>query len=258
MAENENTNLENAPGGKAAGGENHAPMADGNPQGEFDAIPAGTGADGIAAQYAAKPASKGGRPRLDGLQPGSPEARAADAGKPRRRKPASPAGPSVDAPIRDLEPLPSLAPSPGGDHPTPGGPVGSPATAEAGAVPWRAESLTSTVELALGAIQSGRVKKRRARLERANLPPESIAEMGKDLEWPSKAVDILNRAGAQALADGLNHFNVDARFQKYAEIPVALAMIVAHEKAADARVTKILAAAGIKEEKPGAKKPAAV
>jgi hypothetical protein len=124
-------------------------------------------------------------------------------------------------------------------------------------VPWRAESLTSTVELALGAIRAGRVKKRRARLEKAALPPESISEMAKDLDWPEKAVEILNRAGAQALADGLNHFNVDAKFQKYAEIPVALAMIVAHEKAADARVTKILQAAGIVETPPGKSAPKA-
>ncbi len=222
----------------AAGNSAPPPMA---PKPPADA--AGKSAARVPAAPATQPppAKRGGRPRKDGLPPGSPEAEAADKkNDSERHKLARETAAQVAEPAA----LPSaLAPGAGpGAAPAPGGGPLAPGE-DAPPVPWQPETLTGLVDDLLEAAEESRVASYLAKCQEAGLTGKLVKEIESDARFPRVAKALLKNAIPRLAAKWLNRSGISAEYQEEISVLTAVILIVKHDAGTAARLEKLIEAA---------------
>ena len=207
-----------------------APAA-GNPLAEpipAGAAPAPVGNPGAAAPTA-KPAKIGGRPRLDGLEPGSPEAKAADAAK--KNKSGQFARRTVAADLRgDPAPLPAADPALAGLE-NPAGPAAGAENPLPGAdfdpllVNWEAADIEEITEEALKLAEESDKTESVKLATAGRLPADLIRQIEQDAEIPALSKKILLKVLPAFTAKKLNEARISAKNKEPAMIIGALAYL---------------------------------
>jgi len=193
---------------------------------------------------------RGGRPRKDGLIPGSPQAIAADREKDRLRKQRQ-----RDAEFAAREP----AALPGA---VAGQPVATPGAVPVDAgvqgptpVPWDAQMLAPLFEQLLPAVENLSVEQITSRAAKARLPAEIVKEIEGEAKWSKPAKKALEVAGPQATAKWLNRLGISSENQAELVCGTALASILAGHALLLRRLNKLIEVANT-PAKPGQPQPA--
>jgi hypothetical protein len=181
---------------------------------------------------------RGGRPRQDGLTPGSPEAKEADKKRDRERKqPARQEAAKVVPP----PPLPSALAGPAGPGQAPAAP-GSAATPgqSAAPIPWRPETLTGLVDELIDAAEENTVADYLARCNEAGLTEKLTKEIVADARFPKLAKTLLKDAIPRLTAKWMNKTGISAEYQDEVSVLTALILIVKHRTSSDARFEELI------------------
>lgn len=185
---------------------------------------------------------RGGRPRKDGLAPGSPEAIAADREKDRQRKARSRAAQAQAQPAplpsaSQAQAVPSPAPAPAGDPPPLAAPDGS------AFIPWQAGMLEPLFRQLVPAAEQMSVQQITARAEKAHLDKELIADVADSAKWNAMSKKALEASGPQVAAKWLNKMGLSAENQAEVIFGTALASIVAGQVMVIKKLDKLIASA---------------
>jgi len=179
----------------------------------------------------------GGKPRKDGLTPGSPEALAADRKKDADRKKAAR---EVAA---QLKPEPAALPSavPGATS----APVNSAAAAPGSAVdpafvPWQADIIKPLVEDLLEAAEEGRVAQYAAKCKELGDMPKLIKEIQDDAHFPKAAKVLLVTSLPRLAAKWLNKSGISAEYQDELAVATAFLIIIKHDRTMSAKLDKLI------------------
>jgi len=215
------------------------PVAPGSPPGP----PANAAPAVDAAALAAKHGGlKGGRPRKDGLVPGSPEAAEADRQRDIERKRLARANARAVLAV-------SQAPAVPGSPDTGATPAVGPAP-----VPWDAGVLKPIFEQLLPAVEKFHVEKLVAKAARIGAPPDMLKELRQDAAWPGPAKTAVMASGPLCAAKWLNQLGVGAENAPEVILGTALAAIGAHTLMLHAKMDELIKARQAKE--PPANAPA--
>lgn len=171
-----------------------------------------------------------GRPRLDGLVPGSPEAAEADQAKDRERKRVA----AAKARATLLANRQAQAPSPLDSGPPPADHLAL--------VPWEPDSLKPLFAQLLPALQKYATARLVMRAE--SIGPEFAKEVEKDAAWPGPAVVALEASGPQALARVLNRLGLPPENAPEIICATAVAAIAGHYLLLHQKLNRLLAQAG--------------
>lgn len=210
-------------------------MAPGSPPNPPPNPPAAPNAASLAVKFGG---NVGGRPRKDGLVPGSPEALEADRAKARermRRKRALEKTAAVLAQTQSAAPdaPPGLPPAPGDSPaPAPGGP----------GVPWDPGLVKPIFEQLIPACEKYAQGRLVAKAGKLAAPPELIREIERDAAWPAPAKAALVSAGPICAAKWLNQSGIGAENAPEVILGTALATLVAHHLALSAKLDRLIAA----------------
>lgn len=200
----------------------------------------------------------GGRPRKDGLKPGSPEALAADREKDRLRKARSAAAARASAAAANPAPLPAAVP---GSTPPPAPGVGTgpslPPAGVAGPLPWEAGTLKPLFDQLIPAVEVLTVRAVTDRADKARLPVAVVKEIERDAAWNEPAKKAIAVAAPQVAAKWLNKSGLSAENQPELVLGTAVAALLVHQNKVLSRLDKLIAAntaaAKAEEKKPEAK-----
>jgi len=188
---------------------------------------------------------RGGRPRNDGLVPGSPQAIAADREKDRLRKQRQR---DREAAAREPAALPSAVA--GAPVATPGAVPVDPGLQGPAPIPWDAEMLKPLFEQLLPAAESLSVEQITNRAVKARLPADIIEEIETEAKWSKPAKKALEMAGPQATAKWLNRLGISSENQAELVCGTALASILAGHALLLRRLNKLIELANV-PVKPG-------
>lgn len=162
---------------------------------------------------------RGGRKRLDGLVPGSPEAIEADKKKERERK----AKYRAQLKIEDPPALPSALPVVEGAPQTVGLPQGAvPAVVVSGAVPWVASKLGPLFRRLISTAEKVLSYQITSRARKASLPSGLVKEIEIEAKWSDMSKEALQEALPELAAKYLNKTGISAEYQP--EIVAAIAV----------------------------------
>ncbi len=184
----------------------------------------------------------GGRPRKDGLKPGSPEAIAADREKDRLRKARRAA--AEKAVLEASKPLPAATPGQPGAAPSPVPGVATVPSAlagQAGPIPWEATQLRPLFDQLLPAVEALTVRQVVDRAEKAKLPAAVVREVEKDCAWNEASKKALAVSTPQVAAKWLNKSGISAENQPELVMGTAIAGIVVGHTRVFKRLDKIIA-----------------
>ena len=194
----------------------------------------------VAPATASAPKKAGGRPRKDGLPPGSPEADAAnkkydsERHKLARETAATvaepPALPSAFAP--GAGPGPATAPPlsvDGGDQAPP-------------PVPWQAETLTGLVDELIEAAEENRVGSYIAKCAEAGLTPKLCKDIEADAHFPKVAKTLLKHSIPRLAAKWLNRACLSSEWQEEISVLTAIILIVKQQAKVNARFEELIQA----------------
>jgi len=192
---------------------------------------------------------RGGRPRTDGLVPGSPEAIAADRERDRVRKQNKR---DAAGKIAEPPPLPSATTAVVHAPQTPvAGEDAKPVGAPVSFVPWDHQTLKPLFDQLLPTIEDLNVQQLTSRAEKAKLPAEVVKEIGKDARWNSTSRKAVEIAAPQVAAKWLNKAGISAENQPEIVLGTAVVCIVTAQVKLLGRLDKLIAlhAGQEKEEK---------
>ena len=185
---------------------------------------------------------RGGRPRKDGLKPGSEEAKAADRAADAERKRL--------ARERERASQPPLLPAAPGAGPSPAPGATPPEAADVPAVDgapfvgvelWSAEDAAPLATETLEMIETLEVEALRTKIERLSEPV--AREVEKDLAWNKPAKKSIGRGSAALLAKGLNAAGVSKSTGELLNLVPGLALLLAQRRGLHRRLDQLLAAA---------------
>src|SRR5436309_8856098 len=155
-----------------------APVASPAPKAEAPTVPR---ADSAVATVPRFGGLRGGKPRTDGLVPGSAEAAAADRERDARRKRER--RDKVKAP--EPAPLPSITSPVANPVATPvAGEAAQPGAVPVSFVPWDAQTLKPLFDQLIPTVEDLHVDHLTGMAEEAKLPGEIVKEIGRDARWP--------------------------------------------------------------------------
>jgi hypothetical protein len=202
-----------------------------------------------AASVAAFGGLRGGKPRDDGLVPGSPEALAADKDKDAKRKRDDRAAKK----LADPQPLPS-APANGVHTVSPAlnGAAALPGTAPiVQEIPWDPAALRPLLEELIDGAEQGRAEKRRARAAAVGLPDRVVKEVTAGAVYPAAAKRALALSGSNGTAKLMNSLGVSGKYSDVAIAATALTAIMVSNRRSDAKFEELITEFK-KAQKPGA------
>lgn len=220
---------------KGAGAKAPAPVASGQTPSPAAGAPASPSALETATRHGGLP---GGKPREDGLKPGSPEALAADRKKDADRKRAA------RAVANRLRPEPPALPSavPGATQ-TPGNsPAAAPGSpVDPAFVPWQADIIKPLVEDLLEAAEESRVAQFAAKCKQLGDMPKLIKEIEGDAHFPKAAKVLLVTSLPRLAAKWLNKSGISAEYQDELAVATAFLLIIKQDRATNAKLDKLIA-----------------
>jgi hypothetical protein len=180
---------------------------------------------------------RGGRPRNDGLIPGSADAIEADKKKDRDRKAASVvARNAAPVPVQPA-PLPGQI-APGATQPPPGGLVPVPVINPDA---WTAQEAQPLVVHSLPVVEHLLTARRLAKLREAKMPGPLIMQVKSDSAWPPTVKETLNQSLPGSAAKLLTFVHFPKFFKDELSSLPALALLIQHEMAVNERLDKIIA-----------------
>ncbi len=185
---------------------------------------------------------RSGRPRKDGLVPGSPAALAADREKERVRKNAYRARTRVEDPPA----LPAAGARLVGAPPTaPAGPPGSglaPLGADGAApVPWDAATLKPLFEQLLPSVEQMTITRLTGRAAKGGLPGDVLKAIEDDARWSQPTKTALLLSGPQVTAKWLNKSGLSAENQPEVVFTTAVCSLVVSQMLLGAKLDKLIA-----------------
>lgn len=182
---------------------------------------------------------RGGRPRKDGLIPGSPEARAADAEKERTRKARYRARLAA---VDDPPPLPPPGAPPVGPVPPEGGdPAAGALPAGDPPIPWQAEDLKPLLDEVLPLVEAGRVRKLTEKAQKARFGPEIVREIAKDAEFPETAKKAVEKSLSRVAAKLANATGIGAQYKDETILAAGVVAIVAQQMKLEEKLDRLIA-----------------
>jgi hypothetical protein len=179
---------------------------------------------------------RGGRPRKDGLKPGSTEALAADREKDRLRKQAQRVRESAAQP----PPLPSAPTVPGAIPAPPGNLAGLPGAQGLPVMAWQPEMLKPIFEQLIPACEEVATDGIINRAIKARLPKECIKEIEIDAKWNAPAKKAIEISGPQVAAKWLNKSGLSAENQGEIVLLTAISSLVASHALLANRLNKLI------------------
>jgi hypothetical protein len=229
-------------------------MAGGNPPGPAAPVVAPVAASTSVPLFGG---NKGGRKRLDGLKPGSPEAKEADRKKhalveQRRRDAAAAAATPPPLPPAFS---PATLPPPRSDSEKtlpPGAALVVVPSVEAPvlALAWEARDLFPVTENGVPLLEEMAARQIVAKAKRARLPKEIISEIERDSKWPEKSKRMLSETSGALAAKYLNKAGISAEYKVEVNFSVAVLTIAANHLAILRRLDKLIAAANVNPAPP--------
>jgi len=194
-----------------------------------------------AASVPAFGGNRGGKPRDDGLVPGSREALAADKEKDAKRKRDARAAERVVKP----PPLPSapangngpVAPAINGAGALPGAAPG----VQSDAVPWDPAALRPLLEELIDGSEQSRVQKRQERAKAVGLPDRIVKELASGATYPAAAKRALALSGSNGTAKLMNSLGISGKYSDVAIAATALTAIIVSNKRSDAKFEELIA-----------------
>ena len=182
-----------------------------------------------------------GRPRADGLIPGSPEAKQRDREKDAERKrneraakraaAEPPPLPSAQAASNPAQaPSDNSLPVPGLVAPTPG------------PVPWEASTLKPLFDQLIPTIEALTGSRVHALAEKARLPLKVIDDIDDSAKWPDPAKKALAISAPQVAAKWMNKTGVSAENQPELVMFTAIGSIAASHMMVVSKLEKLIAA----------------
>jgi hypothetical protein len=212
-----------------------APVAPPSPPTEAANAPASASAVATVPRFGGL---RGGKPRKDGLVPGSTEAAAADRERDRRRKEA-------ERKVAEPAPLPSLGLGAAVASPvtTPvAGEVPQPGAAPVSFVPWDAQTLKPLFDQLIPTVEDWHVDHITGLVERAKLPAEIVKEIGKDARWPGPSRKAIEVSAPQVAAKWLNKSGISAENQPELVLGTAIVSIAVSHRQLLLKLKKLLEA----------------
>lgn len=202
------------------------------------------------------PPNRGGRPRKDGLPPGSPQAEAADKKRERERKQLER---EATAKVVLPPPLPSaVAPNPGPSPTSPGVPAPATVGPDVPPVPWQPEILSGLIDELIEAAEQSRVEDYLKKCNEAGLMPKLVKEIENDARFPRTAKALLKTSLPRLSAKWLNKTGISAEYQDEISCLSAVILIVKHNSSVDARFDEILLELKKQKTPPPTPKPEAL
>ncbi len=191
---------------------------------------------------------RGGRPRKDGLKPGSPEAIAADKLRDAERKRLSRARASGEPPPLPAAGVadPAAPPAAGGDVLRDGGelPLAAPQAPD-----WAPEDVQPAVVQLVSLGEDIAVRQIGDRARSANLDGALLAEIEKDAAWNPSAKKNLVQGGSPLAAGALNKLHVPKAAAPFLTYVPGLTMIVSNHLRLLKRLDALIEAAHKTTEK---------
>src|SRR5439155_18075770 len=180
---------------------------------------------------------RGGKPRTDGLVPGSPEAAAADRERDARRKRER----RVKAP--EPAPLPSITSPVAGPVTTPvAGEAAQPGAVPVPFVPWDAQTLKPLFDQLIPTVEDLHVDHLTGMAEEAKLSGEIVKEIGRDARWPGPARKAIEISAPQVAAKWLNKSGISAENQPEVVLGTAIVSIAVSHRKLSLKLEKLLQA----------------
>jgi hypothetical protein len=195
--------------------------------------------------------NRGGRPRLDGKSPGTPEAKAADLERDRLRK-------KEERGTLEPAPLPSTAAPPLGQRPPPIDNVVSDPLNAVGSieVPWTGEDFRQYIDEALSGAEEARVETRKLQAMAAGFSDGRIKEFAADARYPASSKRMIGLASSNGLARIFNKVRFSKDYGEGALAVLAVGMLIVKNKRSDARFKRAVMEFQKKNQpKPEEKKP---
>lgn len=177
---------------------------------------------------------KGGRKRLDGLKPGSPEALSADREKERLKKQrqreraraevsAAQPAPVIPAATATAAPLGALPT--GAVAPEAGALPGLPGSGIAPLVSWSAKDVEPVIRECVGLAEELCRKQVVGKCRKARLPAEIIREIEKDTTWAERAKKMIADGAAEISALQLNKAEVPVEARPWMNLGIGITQI---------------------------------
>ena len=185
--------------------------------------------------------NRGGKPREDGLVPGSSEAAQADKDKDARRKRDDraaknknnpPALPSALPPVLNSTIAPAAGASPG----TPG-----PAPLQSDAVPWDPAAIRPLLEEIINGTEQSRIQDRRSKAAAVGLPDKVVKEVASLASYPDAAKRALALSGSSATAKAMNSLGISGKYSDAAIASTALIAIMVSNRRSDEKFEEMIA-----------------
>lgn len=197
--------------------------------------------DGTKTSVTEAGGNRGGRPRKDGLVPGSDAALAVDrkkdaeyqkqkrADKTAARVAALKPNPNVTEPALDIAPRPGEAP-----------PVGLVPQPVVSTPDWLPSDLQPLAETGVPLLEEWRQSRRRKILAPLNLDAAATSKILSETRWPDFARNSLKQSAPETLASLANWCSLPKELKPHLVSIPALAFLIQHEMECDARLEKIV------------------
>ena len=192
---------------------------------------------------------RGGRPRKDGLAPGSPEAIEADRKKDAERKRRQ----------REQQPKPEPPPLPSATAVPAAGSLGAlrPAIEGSPAAPWDPKMLQPLFDQLVPTVEKVSVGQITRRARVARIPEEIVKVIETDAAWSPVAKTAIESSGPQVAAKWLTRFGISSENQHELVLGTAIVSILSSHVLIIRRLDKLAASANAPlPAKPGQSQPA--
>jgi hypothetical protein len=189
------------------------PVASSGPPGAAPTAAPGPSAKDTAPKFGG---IRGGKPRDDGLVPGSPEAKEADRKKDKLRKRKE---------RQDPPALPAAGPVESAPQATPGAVVPVPGPQGAPVIPWDPESLKEVFALVIPTAEELLTGQITAQAQKARLPASELQNIERVVRWTPMEKKALETFCPRAAAKWLNRLHVPSGTQDEIVLATVLAKI---------------------------------
>jgi hypothetical protein len=186
--------------------------------------------------------NRGGKPRKDGLVPGSAEAVEADRKYERERKADQRAKTRAENPPALPPALPGKVPAPSNNFPAPGAALAVDSTAQAPpSVPWQADTFAELARELVPELEAQAVASITRRAAKAGLSKDFLKEIEHDCRWGEATKKALVIALPQLVAKWLNRSGVSSEWQPEVVCGTAAAKILVNHLRIVNRLDKLIA-----------------
>ncbi len=185
--------------------------------------------------------NRGGKPRKDGLPPGSPQADEADRKADTERKRLARQN---SAQLAEPAPLPALAAPGPGPEPAPPGAVVPAAPGEGAApepvVPWDPATLRPLFEELIEGAEESRVQKFRNMATEGGLPDKLVQEIARDAKYPPMAKRTMSITAPNVTAKAFNRIGLSGKYSDEAILATALIANLVKGRRLQAKLQKLI------------------